>query len=175
MIGYLDIRTLFNDIGMFLCTFCKRCKQQVKEFAECQKALELSHQDLSTKKTQFSIQINQLNQEIKDLKDSLATETTQASTQIAKLNQEITDLKTEIDDLDKRFRIIANTDGRIWERPHNSDQKLPIFRPLESGAAKIIAVLNLKGGVGKTTLTTYIGAELHRRYNPNTPRTYTAR
>src|SRR5262245_64704338 len=49
-------------------------------------------------------------------------------------------------------------EGKVWER--NILQGTPRFRPLSERHAAVISVLNLKGGVGKTTVTAHLGAAL---------------
>jgi cellulose biosynthesis protein BcsQ len=54
--------------------------------------------------------------------------------------------------------------GKVWER--KVLQGAPRFRPLSQRHAAIISVLNLKGGVGKTTVTAHLGAALSAKgYN----------
>ncbi len=48
--------------------------------------------------------------------------------------------------------------GKVWER--KVLQGAPRFRPLAQRHAPVISVLNLKGGVGKTTVTAHLGAAL---------------
>lgn len=55
---------------------------------------------------------------------------------------------------------VMNSDGKIWLKPCS---KAPRFVPLPSRRAAIIALANLKGGVGKTTLTANLGAALAAR------------
>jgi len=52
-------------------------------------------------------------------------------------------------ELNKQIDQIVKQEERVWERPVAG---VP-FRPLSARQVPIIAVLNLKGGVGKTTLT----------------------
>ena len=49
-------------------------------------------------------------------------------------------------------------EGKVWER--KVLQGTPQFRPLAERHSPIISVLNLKGGVGKTTVTAHLGAAL---------------
>jgi cellulose biosynthesis protein BcsQ len=54
--------------------------------------------------------------------------------------------------------------GKVWER--RVLQGAPRFRPLAERHTAIISVLNLKGGVGKTTVTAHLGAALSAKgYN----------
>jgi cellulose biosynthesis protein BcsQ len=61
----------------------------------------------------------------------------------------------------KRISRALGADGFTWTEKvrHNA----PEFRPLDERRMPIISVLNLKGGVGKTTLTANLGAALSRR------------
>jgi chromosome partitioning protein len=65
----------------------------------------------------------------------------------------------------KLIKQMLKLEGRLWEkRIHVSAGK---FRPLDGRRAPIISLLNLKGGVGKTTLTAHLGAALvNRGYRP---------
>ena len=67
------------------------------------------------------------------------------------------ELESQIDTLTKQIEGITEVDGEVWQSvPH--EQSIPKFRVLEAGRAPIISILNLKGGVGKTTLTANLGA-----------------
>jgi chromosome partitioning protein len=56
----------------------------------------------------------------------------------------------------KLLKRAMRLEGRVWER--RPLQGIPRFRPLAERHAAVISVLNLKGGVGKTTVTAHLGA-----------------
>jgi hypothetical protein len=81
------------------------------------------------------------------------------------LAQECERLREEIDQLDEQLgranaqlHSLATFDGKVWERP--AALPFPTFRPRTDRKCRVIAVTNLKGGVGKTTLTANLGAPL---------------
>ncbi len=58
--------------------------------------------------------------------------------------------KRVITELKSKLKAIALSDGRIWEAaPENGS---PPFRPLSQRRTPILSLVNLKGGVGKTTI-----------------------
>ena len=81
------------------------------------------------------------------------------------LTSEMEQLRDQVCDHDKMERSRLNLmkkamrlQGKVWER--KVLQGAPSFRPLSERHAAIISILNLKGGVGKTTITAHLGAAL---------------
>ena len=62
---------------------------------------------------------------------------------------------------EKLVRHALRLQGRIWQR--KILKGVPPFRPLHERHAAIISVVNLKGGVGKTTVTAHLGMSLSSR------------
>jgi cellulose biosynthesis protein BcsQ len=70
-------------------------------------------------------------------------------------------LKAEIGKLQKQWDDLEAFDGKLWQR-ENSGATMP-FVPAPSRKVRFLAVMNLKGGVGKTTLSANLGVALARK------------
>jgi chromosome partitioning protein len=102
-------------------------------------------------------------EQLKDDNAGLAAAQASAKAQAMELQSQLDDAsqvvatsKQQIDELNKQIRRIDELQGRFWEKPVG--HSVPAFRPLTRGKPAILAVANLKGGVGKTSLSANIAA-----------------
>lgn len=78
-----------------------------------------------------------------------------------KLGSVAMSLKKQVTSLNDQAKRFEKLQGQLWDLPVDPGCLLP-FRTLGNGQAAIIAVINLKGGVGKTTLTANLAATYSR-------------
>jgi cellulose biosynthesis protein BcsQ len=74
------------------------------------------------------------------------------------LEAERDEARQQAERLERQIEEITRFDGRLWLRPPVIST--PPFHSLGDRKTVIISVLNLKGGVGKTTITANLGATL---------------
>lgn len=67
----------------------------------------------------------------------------------------------ELDRIERRFRRALKLQGYLTHA--KALQTVPKFRPLEERKRAVVSVLNLKGGVGKTTITAHVAGSLARK------------
>jgi cellulose biosynthesis protein BcsQ len=73
----------------------------------------------------------------------------EANDNVDRLTEELQQLNNQLAQMNKQIEGVIKQDERVWERPLAE----ACFQPLSERKVPIIAVLNLKGGVGKTTIT----------------------
>jgi len=87
----------------------------------------------------------------------------QETARVVQLTAERDETRRHLDESEERFaELMTRLDGRLWLRPVSNP---PAFRPLAERRTVIVSLLNLKGGVGKTTITANLGATLGERGN----------
>jgi cellulose biosynthesis protein BcsQ len=111
--------------------------------AEAERERADFHCKISELKTQHAEEIMQLKDEVREVE----IEREKMTTALAALQQRLADLES--------------FDGKLWEQETNAHP--PLFVTANERRTRFISIVNLKGGVGKTTLTANIGVSLARR------------
>lgn len=78
-----------------------------------------------------------------------------------KRQADLDERQNDLDQTERRVRHVLRLEGRLWTA--KALQRRPKFRELSRRKVAVVSVLNLKGGVGKTTVTAHLGAALARR------------
>jgi Mrp family chromosome partitioning ATPase len=127
---------------------------------EAEKELQQARHDLHTTRTDLTDaqqERERLRGEVEQRQASVAYLQTKAGV----TDQELDDRTRALARLDRRMKSALRLEGQLWNA--KALQKRPKFRDLARRRRAVVSVLNLEGGVGKTTITAHLGAAFARR------------
>jgi chromosome partitioning protein len=99
-------------------------------------------------------QTQQLSNDLGQRQQQLTT----AQQQLTATGQQLALCQADRDALQQRFDNLSQIDTDVWSGPPNPNCPPPAFAPKDARKTRFVAFLNLKGGVGKTTLVANLGA-----------------
>lgn len=139
----------------------QRLREECKETGGKHDTLWKMHEGNEGERQQLRDRVHQLSEECERLKDD-SVRLSEDRDRIKGLGKKLMLLYQErgaqIKSLNAQVQHIMDLEGSFWEKAPLVNA--PQFRPLDDRAAPIVAVMNLKGGVGKTTLTANLGGTL---------------
>lgn len=133
-----------------------------------EQAMELSakeraefHCQISQQKEQHTAESMRLREQAMEQKEQHTEENMRLreEARAAEIEQEKT--STALTALQQRLSDLEKFDGKLWEQ--DSPTSPPLFVLAADRKTRFISIVNLKGGVGKTTLTANLGVSLARR------------
>jgi cellulose biosynthesis protein BcsQ len=120
-----------------------RIEQLTTELEERQKAL-----------AELEAQVEKEQEQLRQFETEVETK----NSALEQVKKERFELKEQLTALEGQLEGAVEQNGRVWERPMAADA--PAFVPIGPRKTPIISFINLKGGVGKTTLSANVGAML---------------
>ena len=143
-----------------------KLEQEVEELKQVADQTKAANADLARDKETFQLTIATQSGRIEELvttRDQLSGEAERVKEQLAdaslknkQLYKSYISYKEAYRQASAQLEAINQTDGKVWLKPVSGTN--PPFVPLSARKTAIISLANLKGGVGKTTLTANLGA-----------------
>ena len=161
-IGWADLAKVF--IGAFMVAFMalgwvrairKATKAQIaaedhRREAEFEKERAEFHREISQLKSQHAEELMRQREQV--------MEATRAQNEAESEREK---MATALAALQRRLSDLESFDGKLWEQDNQAAP--PAFVSSADRKTRFISIVNLKGGVGKTTLTANIGVMLARK------------
>ena len=143
-----------------------KLEQEAEELKQVADQTKAANADLARDKETFQLTIATQSGRIEELvttRDQLSGEAERVKEQLAdasiknkQLYKSYSSYKEAYRQTSAQLEAINQTDGKVWLKPISGTN--PPFLPLSARKTAIISLANLKGGVGKTTLTANLGA-----------------
>jgi cellulose biosynthesis protein BcsQ len=158
------IATAIGTIGGWLINSFSSRKVKVGLLEE----VETLHQQIGASEQTNQHQANVVKEqaaEIENLRVQAQAQSDSHVTKCQQLNEEIEKVRDELDGRDRAMtrqrnlvKQMMKLEGQLWEKKSLNGR--PKFRPLHERRMPIISIMNLKGGVGKTTITSHLTTAL---------------
>jgi cellulose biosynthesis protein BcsQ len=122
---------------------------------------DLSVRELETKAASLQSAYEKQKSEIGGLNEQsgrLSEQLQQARSDVEKTQNQLVERQQELNDLGRRFEALQTVDANVWISSIGDGGPAPAFVPRTGRKTRFVTFLNLKGGVGKTTLVANLGA-----------------
>jgi cellulose biosynthesis protein BcsQ len=161
-LSWADVAKVF--IGAFMVGFMAfSWVRSIRKATKAQIAAENHRRAAEAEKERadFYRQISQLKSEHSEELLSVKSQLMEAKSTQDEAENERAKMATALAALQRRLSDLESFDGKLWEQ--DSQAAPPSFVNVTERKTRFISVVNLKGGVGKTTLTANVGVALARR------------